>query len=366
MGAVNYLGAVMAVNSYENTKILAVDDEPMVLELVIRSLRREGFDVYSATDGIQGLKLFREINPVVILTDINMPEVTGFDILKTVKQESPTTQIIVFSGIGTTEDVINALRLGASDYLYKPFHIEFLVHTVMKCIERYELIRERIDRKTTLEKEIAERTATLKKTFHSTIASLGRMIEMRDPYTSGHQNRVSSFAVKIGLEMKLTQKELEVIKVAGLLHDIGKVAVPVELLVKPARLNTSEFALVKCHPNAGYKAIKDIPFIESLGKNVADIVHQHHERINGTGYPNRLKDDEIMLEAKILSVADVFEAMSTHRPYRAALNIEVAKQEIAEKSGEYFSPECVGACIRLIEKNKDSLEGFFGKNSIAL
>lgn len=356
----------MAISDYENIKILAVDDEPMVLELVVRALRREGFDVYSATDGKQGLQLFREVNPVVILTDINMPEITGFDILETVKQASPTTQIIVFSGMGTTQDVINALRLGANDYLYKPFHIEFLVHSVVKCIERFELIRERIDRKMTLEKEIVERTATLKKTFHSTIASLGRMIEMRDPYTSGHQNRVSSLAVKIGIEMDLTQKELEVIKVAGLLHDIGKVAVPVELLVKPARLNTSEFALVKCHPKAGYEAIKDIPFIESLGKNVADIVHQHHERINGTGYPNRLKDDDIMLEAKILSVADVFEAMSTHRPYRAALNIDVAKAEIADKSAEYFSPECVDACICLIEKNKDSLHDIFGKSRVAL
>ncbi len=330
-----------------------------MLDMVCQSLRREGFKVYAALNGRHGIELFRKEKPTVILTDINMPEVTGFDILKTVKKESPTTQIIVFSGIGTTEDVIRALRLGACDYLYKPFHIEFLVHTVIRCIERFELIKERIGRNITLENEVMERTATLKKTFHATIESLGRLIEMRDPYTYGHQNRVSSLAVRIGLEMGMTQHELEIIHVAGLLHDIGKVAVPVELLVKPAQLNPSEFELVKCHPKSSYDAIKDIPFVESLGKDVAVIVQQHHERLNGTGYPFHLKDDEIELESKILSVADVFEAMSSHRPYRAAHAIEDAKREIAEKSGEYYSSECVKACMHLMEQNKDNIQALY-------
>jgi response regulator RpfG family c-di-GMP phosphodiesterase len=300
------------------------------LDVVCQALKREGFEVFSAINGELGMEIFRREHPVLVLTDINLPNMSGFDILKIIKDESPTTQLVVFSGAGTTGDVIEALRLGACNYIYKPLAIEFLIHTVYRCIERHDLIQDRISRKTMLEKQVADRTDALKRTFHATVTSLGRLIEMRDPYTSGHQQRVALLAVSLGEKMGVTRNELEIIHVAGLLHDIGKAAVPAELLVKPSRLTAQEFELIKCHPKAGYDVLKDIPFIDSLGKDVAIIVRQHHEHLDGTGYPQRLKDEEIEPESKILSVADIVEAMSSHRPYRPAFDIKYAKKELLE------------------------------------
>jgi len=348
---------------YRNIKVLVIDDDQKVLDLISTVLKRRGFDLYAASHGEKGIELFKKENPSIILTDINMPEITGIEILKTIKKVSPITQVIVFSGVGTTADVIEALRLGAFDYLVKPFNMGLLIHTVSRCVERHELIMERIERKDTLEREVRERTAALTNTFYETVKALGLLTEKRDPYTAGHQQRVALLVMGIGRKLSLTQKEIEIINVAGLLHDIGKVAVPVELLVKPSKLRTPETQLMKLHPQIGYDIIKDIPFVESLGKDVSIIVLQHHERLDGTGYPGGLTDDELELESKILSVSDVIEAMSFHRPYRAAFDMATTKAELIEKSGISYCPECVDACLQLIEENKDDAERLF--NSLA-
>ncbi|UCH21319.1 MAG: response regulator [Deltaproteobacteria bacterium] len=345
---------------FRNVKVLVVDDEQPILELLCEVLERRGFDVYPASDGEQGIEIFKRENPTVVLTDIKLPRASGIEILKFVKKVSPITQVIMISGYGTTDDVIKALRLGACDYLMKPFNVGILVHTVIRSVERYELIMERISRQETLEKEVRERTAALTNTFHETVKALGLLTEKRDPYTAGHQNRVALLAMGIGRKLGLTPKELDVIQVASLLHDIGKVAVPVELLTKPTKLSLPEAELIKSHPQAGYDIIKDIPFVDSLGKDVSIIVLQHHERLDGSGYPRGLKSEELELESKILSVSDVVEAMSSHRPYRAAMDMESAKAEIAEGSGKIYSPECVDACLLLIEEHKDNNGELFG------
>jgi HD-GYP domain-containing protein (c-di-GMP phosphodiesterase class II) len=174
---------------------------------------------------------------------------------------------------------------------------------------------------------------------------------------------VALLAAGIGRKLSLTEKEIEIINVAALLHDIGKVAVPVELLVKPSQLRTPEVQLMKLHPQIGYDIIKDIPFVESLGKDVSIIVLQHHERLDGTGYPVGLTDDELELESKILSVSDVIEAMSFHRPYRAAFDMATTKAELIENSGISYCSECVNACLQLIEENKNDAQRLF--NSLA-
>ncbi|MGD2271884.1 MAG: response regulator [Desulfobacterales bacterium] len=342
----------MAQN-YQNVKVLIIDDEQHILDLLYEILERRGFDVYPATSGEEGIEVFKKEKPTVVLTDIRLPRASGIDILKFVKRVSPVTQVIMISGYGSTDDVIEALRLGASDYLMKPFNIGILIHTVIRSVERHELIMERISRRETLEKEVRERTAALTNTFHETVKALGLLTEKRDPYTAGHQHRVALLALGIGRKLGLASQELEIIHVASLLHDIGKVAVPVELLTKPTELNQPEAELIKAHPQAGYDIIKDIPFVESLGKDVSIIVLQHHERLDGSGYPRGLKSEELELESKILSVSDVVEAMSSHRPYRAAKNMESAKAEIIEGSGKIYAPDCVDACLQLIEENRD-------------
>jgi putative nucleotidyltransferase with HDIG domain len=170
---------------------------------------------------------------------------------------------------------------------------------------------------------------------------------MKDPYTVGHQARVSQLATAIAKRMNLPEKKVESIRIASLIHDIGKVSVPSEILNKPGRLTNSEYALVKTHPEIFYKYIRDIDF----PVKVADIILQHHERINGSGYPKGLKDDQILLEAKIVGVADVVESMNSKRPYRDALGMDKALDEISRNDGELYDPEVVEVCKKLLREN---------------
>lgn len=187
----------------------------------------------------------------------------------------------------------------------------------------------------------------LRETLLATVNSLASTVEMRDPYTAGHQRRVTILACAIADEMKVTEDQFDGLRLAGLVHDIGKFNVPVEILNKPGRITETEFNIIKTHPLAGYNLLKEIEFPWP----VAEIVLQHHERLDGSGYPHGLTNDGIMPEAKILAVADVVEAMASHRPYRPALGIEVALEEVTKNKGTHYDPEVVDVCSRLfIEK----------------
>ena len=188
----------------------------------------------------------------------------------------------------------------------------------------------------------------LKKTMDATIDTMSKIVEAKDPYTSGHQHRVCQLAVPLARELGLSPDKIEGIRIASLIHDIGKISLPAEILSKPTTLTDIEYSLLKNHSQIGYDILKSIDF----SYPIAQIVLQHHERLNGSGYPNNLKGDKILLEAHILGVADVVEAMSSHRPYRPALGIEKALEEISKNKGTLYDPEVVDACLRLF-KEKD-------------
>jgi len=192
----------------------------------------------------------------------------------------------------------------------------------------------------------------LQKSLESTANSLASAVEIRDPYTSGHQKRVTKLACAIATDMGLTNDQVEGIRITGLLHDIGKISVPAEILSKPGRLTDIEFNLIKNHPQTGYEILKNIEFPWP----VAQIVLQHHERMDGSGYPQGLKGKETMLAAKILAVADVMEAMASHRPYRPALGIEAALEEIAKNKGILYDPKVVDVCVKLFIKKGFNFE----------
>ena len=186
----------------------------------------------------------------------------------------------------------------------------------------------------------------VKKTLDATIETVSKIIEVKDPYTAGHQQRVSQLTTAIAKELNLSPDKIEGIRIASLIHDIGKISVPTEILSKSIALSNLEFSLIKEHSQTGYDILKPIDF----SYPVAQIVLQHHERINGTGYPNNLKGGEILLEAKIMAVADVVEAMSSHRPYRPALGINKALEEISENRGILYDPKVVDVCLKLFKK----------------
>ena len=175
------------------------------------------------------------------------------------------------------------------------------------------------------------------------------MIEAKDPYTAGHQQRVSQLAIAIAKELNLPPDKIEGIRIASLIHDIGKISIPTEILSKSTTLSDIEFSLIKYHSQIGYDILKSIDFAFPIAK----IVLQHHEKLDGSGYPNNLKGDEILLKAKIICVADVVEAMSSHRPYRPALGIDAALEEISKNRGILYDPEVVDVCLKLFKK-----EGF--------
>jgi len=195
------------------------------------------------------------------------------------------------------------------------------------------------------EREQAEER--LKKTMNATIDTMSKIIEARDPYTSGHQHRVCQLAIRIAQEIKLPEDKIEGIRIASLIHDIGKIGLPAEILSKPTTLTDKEFSLIKGHSQIGYDILKSIDFPWPI----AQIVLQHHERVNGKGYPNNVKGDEIILEAKIIGVADVVEAMSSHRPYRPALGIDKALEEISQNKDILYDPKVVDACLKLFKEN---------------
>jgi putative nucleotidyltransferase with HDIG domain len=194
--------------------------------------------------------------------------------------------------------------------------------------------------------------AKLRRSLEATIEAIGAALESRDPYTGGHQRRVADLAAAIARGMGLPEDKVEGIHFGALIHDLGKIRVPAEILAKPTRLSRLEFELIKEHPQAGYEIVKNIDFPWP----VAAMVHQHHERLDGSGYPQGLKGDAIALEARILAVADVVEAMASHRPYRPGLGIEAALKEIADKRGTAFCADAVDACLRLFREGRFSLD----------
>jgi len=212
----------------------------------------------------------------------------------------------------------------------------------------YQGIDQDITDRKKMEKERQENIERLRKSLGATINAMAVTVETRDPYTAGHQRRVADLARTIASEMKLTNEQIDGIRMASMIHDIGKISIPSEILAKPTKLTELEFSLIKTHSQSGYNILKDIDFLWP----VAQIILQHHERINGSGYPNGLTEEQILLESQILAVADVVEAISSHRPYRPAFGINIALNEITKNRGILYNPDIVDACLRLFgEKN---------------
>ncbi len=340
--------------------VLCIDDEPMFTRTVSDFLEDTGYMPLSALNGREGLKLYQEESPDIVLIDLNMPDINGLEILSSIREDSDEVPVIIISGTGEIKDVIKALRLGAWDYLTKPIeNMAMLEYAVNRVLNHSQMLRENREYRENLEELVQQRTEELEKSndhlFHTlkeTVNSLAAVTEKRDPYTAGHQERVSILASAIARSLGLDQHTINAIRIAGMLHDVGKISVPQELLSKPTRLTDYEFEIVKTHSTSGFEIIKNIPF----DAPVAEMVHQHHERLDGSGYPRGLAGDEILQGSRILVVADVVEAMSSHRPYRPAVGIDHALEEIQSQRGILYDEECVNCCVDLFNGNQDDIE----------
>ncbi|MBT0963300.1 HD-GYP domain-containing protein [Denitromonas iodatirespirans] len=326
-------------------EILAVDDTPASLRLLTDILRGEGYQVRSAISGELALGAAMRQPPELVLLDINMPGMDGFEVCTRLKQDERTRDlpVIFVSASAETGEKVKGLQIGAVDYVTKPFQREELLARVHTHLELYRL-RHR------LEDVVAERTHSLhqselklRKTLLDSVMAIAATVEMRDPYTAGHQRRVAEIGAAIARDLGMSEHRVEGLRLACVVHDVGKVKIPAEILNKPGRLSKLEFELIKNHAQDGYEVLKEIDFPWPI----AQFVLQHHERLDGSGYPNGLKGEQILPESRILSVADVIEAMASHRPYRPGLGIEAALTEIEVNRGDLFDSEVVEVALNL-------------------
>ncbi|MES9870723.1 MAG: HD domain-containing phosphohydrolase [Sedimenticola sp.] len=344
-------------------KALIVDDVAENLHFLVNILK-DDCAIVAAKSGEKALELSCvEPKPDIILLDIMMPDMNGYEVCKALKENPETSSIpvIFVTALSESTDEAQGLELGAVDYLTKPVVPELVRARVRNQLE---LKRHRDH----LEELVEEKTSELKKAYKSlqgnsdrmrsvllrTIEAIALTLEKRDPYTAGHQQRVADLAQNIALEMGLGPEQVEGIYFGGLVHDIGKINVPAELLARPGKLTEYEYLIIKEHSKVGYDIIKDIDFPWPVAK----MVLQHHERLDGSGYPNGIKGDDILLEARVLAVADVVEAMQSHRPYRPGHDIDVALDEIRSHRGKRYDPDVVDSCLALFtEKGYELAKG---------
>ena len=342
--------------------LLIVEDDPLVRQSMAVFLENSDFHVLQARNGQEGLELYTQKTPDLMIVDLQMPEMSGIELLAAIKSDLPVFPTIVVSGTGSRDDVIATLKLGAWDYLTKPIEdLAVLEHAVNKALEKACLITENKHYQLHLEEEVDQRTAELqrreqelKMTLISIVNVVASMVEKRDPYTAGHERRVTSLALAIARELELDEQRYEGLGLAATIHDLGKVAIPSEILSKPGKLTNIEFQLIKTHAQIGYDILTE--GTAEFPWPIKTIVHQHHERINGSGYPLGLSGPDLLIESRILAVADVVEAMASHRPYRAALGIEVALAEITRGQGVIYDSDVVTACLALFANKQFSLE----------
>lgn len=348
-------------------KILAIDDREdnlIVLQAMLKTLLPQCM-VMTASSGMEGIEKARSESPDTILLDVKMPVMDGFETCRRLRSDEKTRHIPVIMLTAIANSPANrkqGLESGADAFMAKPIDEGELIAQVqaMLRIKRSEdKLRHERD---ALEKMVQERTMELRQSLEGverlleqTIQVLANTVETKDPYTAGHQMRTADIATSIAKEMNADNEMIKGIYMAAMIHDIGKINIPAEILNKPGKINDTEFSLIKEHPLIGAQIIEPIEFPWPIGR----IILQHHERLDGSGYPNGLEGDEILLEAKILGVADVMEAMWSHRPYRAAKSIQDTIEELETYKGIRYDPQIVDIALGLFRKGKISSDNQF-------
>ena len=324
--------------------VLIVDDNATNIDLLVNALQGE-YRLGIAKKGSNALEYTAKYHPDLILLDIMMPEMDGYEVCTRLKENPDTRSIplIFISGMTETVNKTKGFEMGAVDYITKPFHTAEVKARVRTHIALAEMKSRLQSQNALLEGMVEKKTVELQEMLHGSICSMAMMVEIRDPYTAGHQQRVAQLACAIAKKMGLSAWVIEGIRIAGILHDVGKIRIPVSILNRTGKLLDAEMDILKIHPQISFEILKNIAFPWPC----AQMVYQHHERMDGSGYPLGLRGDEILLESRILSVADVTEARSSFRPYRPAQGIEVALTELREHRGTLYDADAVDACLEL-------------------
>jgi putative nucleotidyltransferase with HDIG domain len=340
-------------------RILVVDDEEPIREIVASMLGTAGYACKQAASGMEALAVLTSGEEFeLMLSDLMMADLDGIGLLERTKEKYPDMPVVMVTAVHDISVALAAIRNGAYDYLLKPFEREQLLNTVSRALENRRLKVENRTYQTNLESLVKARTdqlqtamANLERSYDITLETLGDALDLKDRETEGHSKRVTAFTIAIARAMGLPREQINTIARGAFLHDIGKIAIPDSILKKPGKLESDEMMIMKEHAYHGYQIVKKIPFLAEA----AEIVYSHQEWFNGTGYPRGLKGEEIPLGARIFSVADTLDAITTDRIYRPKQSLRAAREEISKWAGRQFDPEVVKVFLDMPDNIWDDL-----------
>src|ERR1700735_496652 len=345
-------------------RILVVDDEEAIREIVCATLATSGYDCKQAGSGMEALATLNSGEEFeLMLSDLMMADLDGIGLLERTKEKFPEMPVVMVTAVHDISVALAAIRNGAYDYLLKPFEREQLLNTVSRALENRRLKVENRTYQTNLESLVKARTdqlqaaiRDLERSYDITLETLGDALDMKDRETEGHSKRVTAFTIAIARAMGLPREQINTIARGAFLHDIGKIAIPDKILNKPGKLEPDEMTIMKEHAYRGYLIVKKIPFLAEA----AEIVYSHQERFDGSGYPRGIKGKEIPLGARIFSVADTLDAITSDRPYRAARSLGAARKEIQDWAGRQFDPEVVEVFLQMSDDVFEELRRAIG------
>lgn len=333
----------------KDVRLLVVDDEEFIRSIIRERLEIEGISVDEAQNGNHALAKLDTGSYSVLLTDIRMPEMDGVALLQEVSHRFPEMARIVMTAHAELETAIAALKNGAFDYILKPFSFDILFITLRNALQKQSMEIQLRDYQANLEGKVKEQTDLINSMYLRSIHSLIKALEAKDLCTRGHSQRVTLYSMFIATHLGLPPADLEEMRYAAILHDLGKIGVSETILNKPGPLTSEEFAEVLRHPEVATRILSPIP----LFRNILPVILHHHERFDGKGYPGRIAGKEIPLHSRIMAIADTFDAMTSTRAYRPALSEEEASTEILRCAGTQFDPEIASFFLSV----KDKLNG---------
>jgi len=369
------MSSLIPIDSEEEPVVLIIDDNPTNLSILVDSLTDFGFETLVARDGETGLNRARLANPDIILLDVMMPGIDGFETCQRLKDELITQDIpvIFMTALSDPADKVRGFEVGGVDYITKPLHqTEVLARVnthirIRRQSEQLESQNKRLKELTErmlrfnqqLEKKVQERTLELQQAYDETIFSLALAMELRDQETEGHCQRVAEATVLLARKLNLSEAELVQIRRGALLHDIGKIGIPDSILLKHGPLTAEERATMQQHPQYAYEMLKQVDFL----RPALDIPRYHHEWWDGTGYCEGLKGEAIPLAARIFAVVDVWDALSFERRYRKAWSPQQVYTHIEERAGTHFDPHITSVFLDLLKQNKLILNQYLINNN---
>jgi response regulator RpfG family c-di-GMP phosphodiesterase len=324
--------------------ILIVDDDRQVREVLHQIFLSAGYACRLAEDGRQGVAAFTEQRPELVVTDLKMPVMSGIELLQQVRALDGDAAVIVLTGAADVKTAIDSLKLGAYDFIMKPVNVEELLIAADRALEHRQLLIERRAYQAMLERRVEEATQhltaayqELEQTYGTTLEALGSALDTRDIGTESHSRRVHGYALATAREYGVAAEVLRDLAHGVLLHDIGKIGIPDAILLKPGPLTSEEWKVMRTHPEIGKRLIERIPFL----RGAVPIVYSHHEKWDGTGYPRGLKGEDIPLGARVVAIAEAFDAMARRTPHGRERAPEQALLELERCAGSQFDPQLV-------------------------